>query len=57
MQEKVFSIVKGAHNGVSNSIKNKMKLWTKEQLGSYEIAKICYICKEKLENKYVKNES
>ena len=31
-----------------------MKLLTKKQLESYEIAKICYICKEKLENEYVK---
>ena len=30
-----------------------MKLLTKEQQESYENAKICYICKEKFENKYV----
>ena len=29
----------------------KMKLLTKEQGKSYENAKICYICKEKFENK------
>ena len=29
-----------------------MKLLTKEQQKSYENAKICYICKEKLENRY-----
>ena len=31
-----------------------MKLLTKEQQESYENAKICDICKEKLENKYLK---
>ena len=33
----------------------KMKLLTKDQPKSYENTKICYICKEKLENKYLKN--
>ena len=32
-----------------------MKLLTKEQHVSYENAKICDICKEKFENKYVKD--
>ena len=32
-----------------------MNLLTKEQQKSYENAKICYICKEKLENKYLKD--
>ena len=32
-----------------------MKLLRKEQQKSYENAKICYICKEEFENKYVKN--
>ena len=32
-----------------------MNLLTKEQHESYENAKICYICKEKLENKYLKD--
>ena len=31
----------------------KMKLLTKEQKESYQNAKICCICKEKLENKYL----
>ena len=35
-------------------IKKKMKFLTKEQQESYENAKICYICKEKSENKYLK---
>ena len=33
----------------------KIKSLTKEQQDSYENAKIYYICKEKLENKYVKD--
>ena len=32
-----------------------MKLLTKEQQESYEIGKICYICKNKFENKYLKD--
>ena len=32
-----------------------MKLLTKEQQESHEKAKICYICKEKFENKYLKD--
>ena len=33
-----------------------MKLLTKEQQESYENAKICFICKEKFENKYLKDQ-
>ena len=40
---------------IVNFKKKKMKLLTKEQQESYENAKICYICKEKFENKYVKD--
>ena len=32
-----------------------MILLTKEQRKSYENAKICYICKEKFENEYLKD--
>ena len=32
-----------------------MKLLAKQQQESYENSKICYICKEKFENKYVKD--
>ena len=32
-----------------------MKLLTKEPQESYENAKICYICKEKFEHKYLKD--
>ena len=37
-----------------NFKKEKNEVIKKEHLKSYEIAKICYICKEKLEDKYVK---
>ena len=40
---------------IINFKKKKMKLLTKEQQESNQNAKICYICKEKFENKYVKN--
>ena len=33
----------------------KIKLLTKDQLKLYENAKVCNICKEKCENKYVKD--
>ena len=32
-----------------------MKLLTKEQQKSYENSKICYICQENFEHKYLKN--
>ena len=32
-----------------------MKLLTKEQRESYKNANICYICQEKFENKYLKD--
>ena len=40
---------------IINSKKRKMNLVTKEQQGSYGNAKMWYICKEKFENKYVKD--
>ena len=42
---------------IINLKKKKMKLLTKEQQESYENAKICYICKEKFENKYLKDKN
>ena len=36
-------------------MKEKIKLLTKEQQESYETAKICYVCKEKIEKKYLKD--
>ena len=41
---------------IINFKNKKMKLLTKEQQKSYENARICYICKEKFENKYLKYE-
>ena len=41
---------------IINFKKNKTKSLAKEQQESYENAKICYICKEKFENKYFKDE-
>ena len=38
-----------------NFKKKKMKLLTKEQQDLYENAQICDICKQKFENKYVKD--
>ena len=38
-----------------NFRRKKLKLLTKEQQESYENAKICYNCKEKFENKYLKD--
>ena len=40
---------------IINFKKKKIKLLTKEQRESYENAKFCYICKEKLEYKYLKD--
>ena len=40
---------------IINFKKKKIKLLTKEQQESYENAKICYICKEKFQNKYLKD--
>ena len=39
---------------IINFKEKKMKLLTKEQQESYENARICYICKEKFEDKYAK---
>ena len=40
---------------IINFKKNNMKLLTTEQQESHENAKICYICKDKFESKYVKD--
>ena len=40
---------------IINFKKRKMKLLTKEQYKLYENAKFCYICKEKSENKYLRD--
>ena len=38
---------------IINFIKKKRNLLTKEKQESHENPKICYICKEKIENKYL----
>ena len=48
-------IIKRTRNENNYFKKKKMKLLTKEQEESYENGKICYICKEKFENKYLKD--
>ena len=40
---------------IINFKKKTMKLLTKEQQELYQNAKICYLCKEKFEIKYVRN--
>ena len=52
MFEKVLRIFKRTHN---ENKKNKKMLLAKEQQELYENGKICYICKEKFENKYLKD--
>ena len=37
------------------NFKTKKKLLTKEQQESYKNVKFCYICKEKIENNYLKD--
>ena len=41
---------------IINSEKKKRKLLTEKQRQLYENAKICYICQEKFEKKYLKDE-
>ena len=40
---------------IINFKQKKMKLLTEQQQESYENAKICYICKEKSGNRYLKD--
>ena len=40
---------------ITNFKKKKLKLLINEQQESYENTKICYICKGKIENNYVKD--
>ena len=42
---------------IINFKKKKTKLLMKEQQESYENAKNCFICKEKFENKYLKDQN
>ena len=42
---------------IINFKKNKIKVLTKEQHESCKNAKICFICKEKFENKHAKDKN
>ena len=42
---------------IVNFEKKKIKLLIKEKHESYETLKICFVCKEKFENKYLKDKS
>ena len=53
--KRLFQSLKEHAMKIINFKKKKMKLITKEQQESNENAKICYICKEKLKNKWVKD--
>ena len=53
--KKFCESVKEHTKKIINFKKKKMKLLTQEQQESYENAKICYICQENFENKYLKN--
>ena len=53
--KKFFESLRQHAMNTNNFKKKKVKLLTKEQQKSYENAKICYICQEKFENKYLKD--
>ena len=55
MYEKVLSILKKAQNENNYLKKNYQQKSSRNQ--SYENAKICYIYKEKLKNKYLKDKN
>ena len=53
--EKFYESLREQSMEIINFKKKKTRFLTKEQQKSYENAKICYICKQKFENKYVKD--
>ena len=53
--KKFCESLRGHAMKIINYKSKKTKLLTKEQQESYEKAKLCYICKEKLENRYLKD--
>ena len=55
--KKFFKSLKEHRMNTINFQKKKLKLLIKEQQESYENPKICYICKEKFENKNVKDKT
>ena len=52
--KKYFEFLREHTIKIFNFRKKIIKLLTTEQQESYENSKICYICKEKIENKYLK---
>ena len=52
--KKVYESLREHAMKIINFETKKMKLLTKEHQESCENTKICYVCKEKFENKYVK---
>ena len=55
MYENFFEFLREHAIKIFNFKKKIIKLLTTEQPESYENSKICYICKEKIENKYLKD--
>ena len=55
MHEKVLGRYWRTRNENDDFLKKRMKFLTKEQKKSYENSKTGYICKEKLQNKYLKD--
>ena len=53
--EKFYESLREHANKVINFEKEKMNLLTKEQKKSDQNANICYICKEKFEDKHAKD--
>ena len=47
--------LRGRKMKINNFKKERVKLLSNEKQNSYQNSKICYICKEKFENKYVKD--
>ena len=57
MHEKICESLREHALEVISFKKEKMKLITKELQKSYQNAKNCYICKEKLRDKYAKDKN
>ena len=57
MHEKIYESLREHALEIISFKKEKMKLITKELQKSYQNAKNCYICKEKLRDKYAKDKN
>ena len=57
MHEKIYESLREQALEIISFKKEKMKLITKELQKSYQNAKNCYICKEKLRDKYAKEKN